>query len=182
MGGEFQNLNGAADMDIIPRLTCRGQDGKRRGTHAAALIQRPGCGGCTELASNTGVMDPPVVGSFENNVGHFFCKDTFKGKPIIVMFRWDARNKDRPVWSQAFSSDNGKLGNGIGITSRSQSLNRSSLLASWFRIQDDEANLIWTPATAMPPSPTAAAHRFTDPARTSPAAKIPGKLVSSGPG
>src|SRR5881392_3971966 len=60
------------------------------------------------VASNTGVLDPPVVGSFENNVGHFFCKDTFKGKPIIVMFRWDARNKDRPVWSQAFSSDNGK--------------------------------------------------------------------------
>jgi hypothetical protein len=49
-------------------------------------------------------------------------------------------------------------------------------------IQDDEANLNWTPATAMPPSPTAAAHRFTEPERTSPAAKIPGKLVSSGPG
>jgi hypothetical protein len=30
------------------------------------------------------------------------------GKPIIVMFRWDARNKDRPIWSQAFSRDNGK--------------------------------------------------------------------------
>ena len=39
-----------------------------------------------------------------------------------------------------------------------------------------------TPATAMPPSPTAAAQRFTEPERTSPAAKIPGRLVSSGPG
>src|SRR5919106_4260864 len=39
-----------------------------------------------------------------------------------------------------------------------------------------------TPATAIPPSPTAAAQRFTDPERTSPAAKIPGQLVSSGPG
>jgi hypothetical protein len=52
--------------------------------------------------------DPPVVGSFENNVGHFFAKDTFNGKPIIVMFRWDARDKEHPVWSQAFSSDAGK--------------------------------------------------------------------------
>ena len=60
------------------------------------------------VASNSGVMDPPVVGSFENNVGHFFCKDTFQGKPIVVMFRWDARNKDRPIWGQAFSADNGK--------------------------------------------------------------------------
>jgi hypothetical protein len=32
----------------------------------------------------------------------------------------------------------------------------------------------------MPPSPTAAAQRFTEPERTSPAAKMPGQLVSSG--
>src|SRR5205814_6251008 len=42
--------------------------------------------------------------------------------------------------------------------------------------------LMWIPATAMPPSPTAAAQRLTDPERTSPAAKIPGRLVSSGAG
>ena len=30
----------------------------------------------------------------------------------------------------------------------------------------------------MPPSPTAAAQRLTEPERTSPAAKIPGRLVS----
>jgi hypothetical protein len=60
------------------------------------------------IASNTGTIDPPVVGSFENNVGHFFCKDIFKGKHIIVMFRWDARDKNKPIWSQAFSADNGK--------------------------------------------------------------------------
>ena len=60
------------------------------------------------IASNTGTIDPPQVGSFENGVGHFCGKDTFKGKPIIVVFRWDARNKERPVWGQAFSADNGK--------------------------------------------------------------------------
>lgn len=59
-------------------------------------------------ASNSGVLDPPVVGSFENNIGHFFCKDTFKGKEIIVLFRWDMRDKEHPVWSQAFSPDHGK--------------------------------------------------------------------------
>jgi hypothetical protein len=54
-------------------------------------------------------MDPaPVVGSFEDNVGHFFTKDTFKGKNIIVMYRWDVRHKDHPAWGQAFSPDNGK--------------------------------------------------------------------------
>jgi hypothetical protein len=60
------------------------------------------------VASNEGVLDPPMVGSFENNIGHFFCKDTYNGKPVLVVFRWDARNKERPIWSQAFSADNGK--------------------------------------------------------------------------
>jgi hypothetical protein len=60
------------------------------------------------VANNRGVLDPPQVGSFENNVGHFFAKDTYKGKNVIVVFRWDARDKNKPVWSQAYSADNGK--------------------------------------------------------------------------
>jgi hypothetical protein len=60
------------------------------------------------VASNSGALDPPVVGSFENNIGHFFCKDTFNGQSVIVMFRWDKRDVLHPVWSQAFSPDNGK--------------------------------------------------------------------------
>jgi hypothetical protein len=58
--------------------------------------------------SNGAKMDPPVVGSFKNKIGHFFTKDRFKGKDIIIGFVWDARDKDNPVWSQAFSADNGK--------------------------------------------------------------------------
>src|SRR6266566_204828 len=44
------------------------------------------------------------------------------------------------------------------------------------------ASAVCTPATAMPPSPTAAAQRLTEPERTSPAAKMAGRLVSSGLG
>src|SRR2546430_3914330 len=39
-----------------------------------------------------------------------------------------------------------------------------------------------TPAMAMLPSPTAAAQRLTEPERTSPTAKIPGRLVSNATG
>ncbi|MBL0744672.1 hypothetical protein [Chryseolinea lacunae] len=60
------------------------------------------------VASNSGVLDPPVVGSFDNDIGHFFCKDIYKGKDVIVLFRWDMRDREHPVWSQAFSPDNGK--------------------------------------------------------------------------
>ena len=58
--------------------------------------------------SNRGKFDPPVVGSFENKVGYFYTKDTFNGEDIIVVFRWDATDPDNPIWSQAFSNDNGK--------------------------------------------------------------------------
>jgi hypothetical protein len=58
--------------------------------------------------SNIGRLDPPVVGSFEGNVGTFYCKDVFEGKKILVMFKWDKTDADNPVWSQAFSEDNGK--------------------------------------------------------------------------
>ncbi len=60
------------------------------------------------VPSTTGVMDPPVVGSFEGPIGSFYCKDVFDGRPIIVMFRWDKTDPDNPVWSQAFSPDGGK--------------------------------------------------------------------------
>lgn len=60
------------------------------------------------VPSDTGILDPPVVGSFDNDIGHFFCKDIFNGKEIIMLFRWDMRDRSHPVWSQAFSPDKGK--------------------------------------------------------------------------
>jgi hypothetical protein len=58
--------------------------------------------------SNKGVLDPPVVGSFENNTGTFYGKDIFNGKEVIVKFSWDKTDPGKPAWSQAFSEDNGK--------------------------------------------------------------------------
>jgi len=104
-----KTLSGTADMDIYSTTEMPGQEGKHfEGLTLRLFNPNTRLWSLYWVASNTGVLDPPVVGSFENNVWQFFCKDTFKGKPIIVMFRWDARNKDRPVWGQAFSSDNGK--------------------------------------------------------------------------
>ncbi len=81
-------LAGNADMDTYSSREFPGQEGK--------------------LFEGVTLRLFPVVGSFENGIGHFFTKDTFKGKPIIMLFRWDARNKERPVWGQAFSADNGQ--------------------------------------------------------------------------
>ena len=39
----------------------------------------------------------------------FLARDTISmANRLLVVFRWDARNKQRPVWGQAFSPDNGK--------------------------------------------------------------------------
>jgi len=51
---------------------------------------------------------PPVVGSFENNVGHFFSQDNMNGKKVVTVYRWDARDTEHPTWSQATSEDNGQ--------------------------------------------------------------------------
>jgi hypothetical protein len=58
--------------------------------------------------SKVGVLDPPVLGSFDNGSGEFYGNDMFNGKEIMVKFKWDKTDPDRPVWSQAFSEDEGK--------------------------------------------------------------------------
>ena len=50
----------------------------------------------------------PVTGSFENGIGKFYAQDTFDGKEILVIYQWDATYPKQPIWSQAFSIDNGK--------------------------------------------------------------------------
>ena len=98
-------LNGIGNMDIYRTMI----DGKPFEGIAIRLFNPQ-----TKLwsiywaDSNVGVMDPPVVGSFEGNIGKFYCKDKFKGKDIVVVFIWDKTDPDNPVWSQAFSPDNGK--------------------------------------------------------------------------
>jgi len=52
-------------------------------------------------------IDPPVVGKFAADSGTFTGRDEFKGRPIVMRFRWlDIRSR-RPNWEQAFSADDG---------------------------------------------------------------------------
>lgn len=52
-------------------------------------------------------IDPPVLGGFKGDVGTFIGRDTFKGRPITVRFRWSDIHGPRPWWEQAFSTDEG---------------------------------------------------------------------------
>jgi hypothetical protein len=60
-------------------------------------------------ADSNGVkLDAGKVGSFDGDIGEFFARDVFAGKNIIVKFHWDKRNPEAPVWSAAFSADEGQ--------------------------------------------------------------------------
>jgi hypothetical protein len=56
----------------------------------------------------TGLLDPPVVGSFASGVGIFEGGDTFNGQSIRVRYTWSRTNTEWPRWEQAFSPDRGK--------------------------------------------------------------------------
>jgi hypothetical protein len=58
--------------------------------------------------SNIVVLDVPQIGSFDGDTGKFYARGIFDGKPIIVLFEWDKTDADAPVWSQAFSDDEGE--------------------------------------------------------------------------
>jgi hypothetical protein len=58
-----------------------------------------------------GVIQPPVIGKFDGNVGVFTGDDTFNGKPIVVRFIWTINPEGSQAvakWQQDFSSDGGK--------------------------------------------------------------------------
>ena len=56
----------------------------------------------------SGLLDPPVVGSFSGDVGTFEGTDTLEGRPIRVRFVWSGVTTSTPRWEQAFSDDGGE--------------------------------------------------------------------------
>jgi hypothetical protein len=61
-------------------------------------------------ASNkTGVLEPPVLGSFDaGGVGIFEGDDVEAGKPVRVRYTWSRTRTTTPRWEQAYSADAGK--------------------------------------------------------------------------
>jgi hypothetical protein len=56
----------------------------------------------------SGVLEPPVLGSFSGGVGVFECDDTFDGRPIIVRYTWSDITPTSARWAQSFSADGGE--------------------------------------------------------------------------
>ena len=59
------------------------------------------------LDTNDHRMEPPLIGGFEDGVGHFEGTDTLRGNPIHVRFTWTEISETFARWDQAFSDDGG---------------------------------------------------------------------------
>jgi hypothetical protein len=53
-------------------------------------------------------LDGGKVGSFDGDTGEFFSREVVAGKNVIVKFLWEKQHPEAPVWSAAFSVDEGK--------------------------------------------------------------------------
>ena len=74
----FKILGGNGDMDTYSTTEMPGQEGKLfEGVTLRLFNPKSRLWSLYWVASNVGVLDPPVVGSFENGVGHFFCQGYF---------------------------------------------------------------------------------------------------------
>ena len=54
------------------------------------------------------LIEPPVLGRFENGIGVFEGDDRFEGRPIKVRFLWSKITQNSARWEQAFSPDGGE--------------------------------------------------------------------------
>jgi hypothetical protein len=55
-----------------------------------------------------GQLDPPLVGRFDDGVGHFEGDDAIGDRPIKVRFTWTSPDHDHARWEQCFSYDGGE--------------------------------------------------------------------------
>ena len=58
-------------------------------------------------SSRTGLLTPPVVGTFADGRGDFYGDDTHEGKPVRVHFTWSGITPTSARWEQEFSADGG---------------------------------------------------------------------------
>lgn len=59
-------------------------------------------------SNRSGVLEPPVVGRFENGVGTFYGRDQHEGTPVLARFIWSEIAAASAKWEQALSTDEGK--------------------------------------------------------------------------
>jgi hypothetical protein len=59
-------------------------------------------------ANRTGLLEPPVHGTFRDGVGTFLGNDHHRDIPVLARLTWYPLTATSARWEQAFSTDDGK--------------------------------------------------------------------------
>lgn len=59
------------------------------------------------VSASNGVLQAPVEGCFEGDVGTFIAQETYQGKAILVRCVWQRVSENEATWEQAASVDDG---------------------------------------------------------------------------
>ena len=101
--------SGAADMDTYSTTQFPGLEGKLfEGLTLRLFDPKTRLWSLYWIASNTGTIDPPVVGSFEKRRRAFLRKRHTQRQAHHRRLPLGCAKQGCPVWGQAFSADNGK--------------------------------------------------------------------------
>lgn len=60
------------------------------------------------VSNRSGILEPAVIGKFEDGIGTFVGKDVDAGAPVLVRYLWTEITATRAKWDQAYSRDDGK--------------------------------------------------------------------------
>lgn len=112
-GNEWTEFAGTADTRPVLGGLCNVEEHHIEGSDASGIALR-----CFDRNANDwliywvserdGLLQPPVRGGFDGDIGLFEGHDTFNGQPIKVKFTWRKVSATRAQWEQAFSFDGGK--------------------------------------------------------------------------
>lgn len=58
--------------------------------------------------SGAGKLDDGKVGSFDGDEGDFLGREVIGGRDVLVKFHWEKSDPEHPVYSRAFSADDGR--------------------------------------------------------------------------
>src|SRR6266403_1007448 len=113
-------LNGAADMDTFSTTQFPGMGGKLfEGLTLRLFDPKTRLWSLYWIASNTGKIEPPVVGSFDQNgVGHFLAKIRSMANPSWSSSDGMRGTKNALCGVRPFHQITARRGNGISLTSR----------------------------------------------------------------
>jgi hypothetical protein len=99
-------LNGLGNFDEV---TMYREAGTQEGV-TLRLYNPETCEWSIYWASSAGANNifPPMIGKFENGVGHFYAYEPIQGQHIYTRFIWTVIHENECRWEQAFSTDAGQ--------------------------------------------------------------------------